>query len=170
MIGCISAIQASLLALGLHNLCRIIRQEQMTFKYQEYIDELMAQGLSMPVLYAPKGMKAYRFVFSGDNTNNHKPVCVQKPSRQLPDNEKFSGYALSCFNSQQKAEQRYSSLCKSFKRVPKVIGDSLCGGFIQNEDGMVTSPNVCSGHFDLYESETCDLSKTFNIIEVLWKN
>ena len=31
-------------------------------------------------------------------------------------------------------------------------------------------PDLASGHFDLYESETCDLSKTFNIIEKLWKN
>lgn len=141
----------------------------MTFKYQKDIDVLLAQGLSMPVLHAPNGMNAYRFVFSSDNANNHKPVCVQNPSRRLPDNEKFSGYALSCFNSQQKAKQRYSSLFKSFKRTPKVIGDSLCGGLIENEDGMVTSSDVSSGHFDLYESETCDLSKTFKMIEKLWK-
>ena len=79
-------------------------------------------------------------------------------------------YALSCFNNQEKAERRYSSLCKSFKRTPKVIGDSLCGGIIENDDGMITLPDLASGHFDLYESETCDLSKTFNIIEKLWKN
>ena len=142
----------------------------MTFKYQEYIDELLAQGLKMPELHFPEGIRAYRFVFSVDNANNHQPVCIQNPSRRLPDNERFSGYALSCFNNQEKAEHRYSSLCKSFKRTPKVIGDSLCGGHLRNEDGMVTSPDVNSGHFDLYESEACDLSKTFNIIEKLWKN
>ena len=142
----------------------------MTFKYQEYIDELLAQGLKMPELHSPDGINAYRFVFSGDNGNNHKPVCIQNPSRRLPDNERFSGYALSCFNNQEKAERRYSSLCKSFKRTPKVIGDSLCGGIIENDDGMITLQDLASGHFDLYESETCDLSKTFNIIEKLWKN
>ena len=49
----------------------------MTFKYQEYIDELLAQGLKMPELHSPDGINAYRFVFSGDNVNNHKPVCIQ---------------------------------------------------------------------------------------------
>lgn len=142
----------------------------MTFKYQEHINKLLAQGLKMPELHTPNGMDAYSYVFSDNNSNNHKPVCIQNPSRRLPDNEKFSGYALSCFNSKEKAERRYSSLCKSFKRTPKVIGDSLCEGHIENEDGMVTTPDVDSGHFDLYESETCDLSSTFNIIEKLWKN
>ena len=92
----------------------------MTFKYQEHINKQLAQGLKMPELHTPNGMDAYRNVFSDNNSNNHKPVCIQNPSRRLPDNEKFSGYALSCFNSKEKAERRYSSLCKSFKRTPEI--------------------------------------------------
>lgn len=141
----------------------------MLYKYQEYINKLLADGYVMPEVYAPNSMDAFRYVFSDNNPNNHKPVCIQNPSRRLPDNEKFSGYALSCFNSQQNAEKRYATLCKSFKRTPKAIGDSLSGGSLRNEDGMVTKPDTNSGHFDLYESTTCDLSKTFKIIEQLWK-
>lgn len=139
----------------------------MRYKYQEYIDKLLADGYVMPEVHAPNGMDAFRYVFSDDNPNNHKPVCIQNPSRRLPDNERFSGYALSCFNSQHNAEKRYAALCKSFKRTPKAIGDSLSGGSLRNEDGMVTKPDPNSGHFDLYESTTCDLSKTFKIIEQL---
>lgn len=141
----------------------------MIYKYQEYIGRLLAKGYIMPEVHAPNGMDAYRYAFSTDNPNNHKPVCIQNPSRQLPDSEKFSGYALSCFNSKQKAEQRYAALCRSFKRTPKAIGDSLSGGTLRNEDGMVTKPDNSSGHFDLYESTTCNLSETFKIIEQLWK-
>lgn len=141
----------------------------MLFKYQEFIDQLLAEGYVMPDVHAPKGMAAFRYVFSNCNLNNHKPVCIQKPSRRLPDNNKFSGYALSCFNSQRNAEKRYAALCKSFKKTPKVIGDSLSSGSLRDEDGMETTPDTNSGHFDLYESTICDLSKTFKIIEQLWR-
>lgn len=141
----------------------------MTYKYQEYIDKLLSEGYIMPEVHAPNGMKAFRYVFSENNSNNHKPVCIQKPSRILPDNEKFSGYALSCFDSKPNADRRYAALCRSFKRTPKIIGDALCAGTLKNIDGMVTTPDTRSGHFDLYESTICDLSKTFKIIEQLWK-
>lgn len=141
----------------------------MDFKYQTYINRLLEEGYTMPKLHEPNGMDAYRYFFANGNVNNHKPVCIQNPTRRLPDNEKFSGYALSCFDNQQKAEQRDAALCKSFKKVPKAIGDSLCGGKLENSDGMITSPDSHSGHFDLYEFTSCDLSKTFNTIEQLWK-
>lgn len=142
----------------------------MTFKYQEFIDRLIAEGCIMPKLYNPNGMKAYRFVFAGNNAKNHKPILIQRPLRILPDNEKTSGYALSCFDDRQKARLRYSALCKSFKGTHKTIGDSLCGGVLENADGMVTKPDSHSGHFDLYESMSCDLSNSFKIVELLWKS
>lgn len=142
----------------------------MRFKYQAYIDRLIAEGYAMPQLKDPNGMEAYRYAFSKANPNNHKPVCVQNPARVLPDNERFSGYALSCFNSRERAEARYSALCKSFKRTPKVIGDALYRGEISNADGMVTEADAKSGHFDLYESVAADLSKTFLFEKLLWNS
>lgn len=141
----------------------------MKFKYQTAIDELLAQGLSLPELFAPNGLHAYRFVFESSHERNNKPVCVQNPKRVLPNNVRLSGYALSCFNNQGKAEQRYRDLCESFPRTPLTIGDSLSGGELHNEDGMITAPDVNTGHFDLYESEVCDLNKSFKLIERLWR-
>lgn len=141
----------------------------MTFKYQKYIDDVIAEGYTMPELHQPNGMDAYRFAFADDNPNNHKPVLIQNPSRKLPGSERLSGYALSCFDNQRKAERRYASLCKSFKRTPKAIGDSLWSGTLHNDDGMVTSADSTSGHFDLYESASCNLTRTFKVIEMLWK-
>lgn len=141
----------------------------MIYKYQQQIDKLLAEGLTMPTVYAPNNMEAFRYVFSTDNPNNHKPVCIQNPSRRLPNREKLSGYALSCFNSQQNAEKKYAALCKSFRQTPKTIGDSLSYGRLKDTDGMITKPDSASGHFDLYESASCDLSKTFHITKQLWK-
>lgn len=141
----------------------------MRYKYQKAIDDLLAQGLTMPELIEPNDLAAFRFVFEAQNERNNKPVCVQNPKRTLPNNAKFSGYALSCFNDMAKAEQRYWDLCESFPRTPITIGDSLSGGELHNEDGMITSPERNTGRFDLYESETCDLNKSFKLIERLWR-
>lgn len=59
----------------------------MTFKYQEQIDRLLSVGYTMPTLHKPNGKDGYRYVFADDNANNHKPVCIQNPSRRLPDNK-----------------------------------------------------------------------------------
>ena len=148
----------------------VANNTRMTFKYQEQLDKLLSEGYTMPHLHEPNGMNGYRYVFVNGSDNNHKPVCIQNPSRRLPNNEKFSGYALSCFDSQQNAEKRYAALCKSFKRTPKTIGDALSGGQLENQDGLVTTPDKISGHFDLYEYASCDLNKIFKIIETLWKS
>lgn len=141
----------------------------MTFKYQEQISRLIAAGCELPRLKQPGEMEAFRFVFSGSSLLNHKPVCIQNPARRLPGNLKISGYALSCFDSRAHAERRYAALCKSFKNAPKALGDALCGGILRDEDGMVTEVEADTGHFDLYESEACDLGKTLKIIVRLWK-
>ena len=144
-------------------------QAMVRFKYQEYIDKLLSEGYSLPEMHLPEGMEAFRFVHSYATPNNHKPVCIQNPARVLPDNQKLSGYALSCFDGREKAKERYAALCKSFKRAPKTIGDALSGGNLNDSDGWVTKPDNRSGHFDLYESLQCDLTKTFKTIEILWK-
>ncbi len=141
----------------------------MKYKYQEQISRLIAEGCVLPGLRQPGGMAAFRFVFSGSHPFNHKPVCIQNPGRRLPGSLKLSGYALSCFDSRSHAERRYEALCKSFKNAPKVIGDTLCGGTLRDEDGMVTEVEADTGHFDLYESEVCDLNKTLKTIVRLWK-
>lgn len=138
----------------------------MRYKYQEFIDKLAVEGFDMPQVYSPEMKDSYRFVFSNQPEKNHLPVCVSNPKRILPGPIKTSGYALSCFGTQAKAENRYKALSSSFKRISSAIGDSLANGCITNEDGMITSEDKTS-HFDLYEFENCNLNKTFNITKSL---
>lgn len=126
-------------------------------------------GCALPPLFAPGGMSAFRFVSRLGGENNHKPVCIQNPARRLPNAQRTSGYALSCFDSEANAVRRYSGLLRSFRNTPKTVGDALCSGVLSNEDGMVTAVARDSGHFDLYESVSCDLSKTFKIVKTLWR-
>jgi hypothetical protein len=46
------------------------------------------------------------------------------------------------------------------------IGNSLAEGVLTNDDGKNTAPSN-NGHFDFYEYEGCDLSKSFQITKQL---
>jgi len=137
-----------------------------SFKYKSEIRTLLDMGLEMPLLTNPKKIPAYRFVFSTSNINNHKPAYIQKPQRIITDRDKkrlnTSGYALSCFDKEANAIQKYESLKKNIKNIHRAIGDSLSKGVLDINDGMVTKINN-EGHFDLYEFAKCNLSSKFVI-------
>lgn len=140
------------------------------FKYQKQIDELLAKGCQLPELFAPNNMHACRFAFFEDGHQNHVPQYMSNPKRMLQDINKnkanTSLLALSCFTTSEKAETFYTNLRKAFKNISTSIGDSLSEGKLTNEDGLKTSTGN-NGHFDFYEYETCDLSKTFLITKYL---
>ena len=137
------------------------------FKYQQQIDGLIKSGLTLPELFSPNGLTAFRFAFKDDKEKNHLPVSVINPSRVLPDDLKFSGYALSCYDDEQKAVFRYKNLCKLNKKMRLTLGDSLCYGKLENNDGLISEIETFSRHFDFYEYANCDLSKTFTIKRIL---
>lgn len=145
-------------------------KEHKKFKYQEQLDELLAMGCQLPILYAPNDRKACRFAFSGVGHQNHIPQYMSNPRRMLQDISKgkqtTSLLALSCFATSEQAESFYGNLRKTFKNISKSIGDTLTEGTLTNEDGKNTadSPN---GHFDFYEYIGCDLNKTFRITKEL---
>lgn len=142
----------------------------MVFKYQSEIDILVYEGVKLPSLSAPKNKNAYRYVFSEENSNNHKPVYIQKPQRVISDTDKkrlsTSGYALSCFEQKDKAIQKYNALKANIRNIALTMGDALCNGILNEEDGLVTQANDDT-HFDLYEYCDCDLSSKFKVIKVL---
>jgi hypothetical protein len=111
------------------------------------------------MLYKPEGIDAYRFASQHNIENNHKPVSIQNPNRTLPEYLKMSGYALSCFNEEEKAIKRYNELKHTFKHICATMGDAIYGGKLFNEDGLITEVDRKSGHYDLYEYEECDLNK-----------
>lgn len=124
---------------------------------------LLEQGETLPTLTAPDMQKAYRFVFSNTPERNHLPACILKPSRTLPAGMRTSGYALSCFTDEDKAEARYQALHKTFKLISKTIGDSLAEGTLLGEHGMMSAPDELSTHFDFYEYASFDASLVFTL-------
>lgn len=139
----------------------------MNLKYKKQIDELVRQGENLPVLYSPKAQDAYRFVFATEPERNHKPVCIANPRRILPPGIKTSGYALSCFENEEKAELRYRILNKTFKLISKTIGDSIAEGILNKDDGLVTQSDIQTAHFDLYEFSEFDANRAFTLKRTL---
>ena len=143
---------------------------EVKFKYQKQIDELLAIGCQLPELFAPNNLQACRFAFSEEGYTNHIPQYMSNPKRLLQDMGKgkanISLLSLSCFTTADKAETFYTNLRKAFKNIQYSIGDSLSEGCLTNEDGRMTS-TAANGHFDFYEYETCDLNKSFQITKIL---
>lgn len=144
----------------------MVKQEKL-FKYQFHIDRLLAEGYIMPNVTEANEKHAFRFVFSQSNERNHIPVCIQNPKRQLPDNLKLTGYSLSCFADDEKAENKYHALQKSFRLISSTIGDSLANGTLTSNDGMITEEDEHTSHFDLFEYTSCNLNDSFTIKKAL---
>lgn len=142
----------------------------MEFKYKDDLNSLVGQGYKMPPLYDIELKEAYRFVFEKDIDKNHIPPYKLQPNRlkqQIKkENVKTSGFALSNFESEEKAVAFYDYLCRVCRNVRKQIGDSLSYGVLDSTDGKITDVDA-KGHFDLYEFYTCDLSTKFNIVRPL---
>lgn len=139
-------------------------------KYQSEIDILIDKGAKRPLLSVPENKYAYRYVFSEGSHNNHKPVYIQSPQRVISDMDKnrlsTSGYALSCFEQEDRAVQKYNELRASHRKIALTMGDALCSGTLNGNDGLITVANH-ETHFDLYEYQECDLSITFEITKKL---
>lgn len=142
----------------------------MRLKYQVEIDHYVDQGAELPALHVITDKEAFRYVFANSTQQNNIPPHKLHPNR-LEQQIKMgkvdlSGFALSNLETEEQAIAFYKFLHKICKNARKQIGDSLSYGVLTKKDGLITSTDV-NGHFDLYESDTCDLNQTFKIVKSL---
>jgi hypothetical protein len=140
----------------------------LEFKYQTELNRLFENKLELPPLDVPQNKLAYRYVFDYEHPNNHKPIYIQNPKRKLSHADKdmltTSGYALSCFEEEKLAVQKFKNLKNTHKNIGSSIGNALCIGFLDEKDGLITETNKNNDtHFDLYEYVECDLNSKFDI-------
>jgi hypothetical protein len=137
------------------------------FKYQIELNRLFENGQELPSLDVPQSKLVYRYVFDYEHPNNHKPIYIQNPKRRQSHADKdrltTSGYALSCYEEEELAVQKFNSLKKTCKNIGNAIGNALCSGILDNKDGLITDPNKKTTHFDLYEYHECNLGSKFEI-------
>lgn len=137
------------------------------FKYKTEIENFISLGIALPMLDEPNDKVAYRYIFKDNPQKNHIPAFIKKPQRALTEiensNPSTSGYALSCYEREDKAKEQFAKLEANFKKIRKSIGDSLSSGTLTNADGLISIADASSTHFDLYEFCECDLNRTFKL-------
>ena len=111
---------------------------------------------------------AYRFVHDTiEDERNFQPPAKLNPSRRFKDDEECcAAHALSMFSTEAKAAAFFADLRKVHKNIHKTIGGSIAEGRLDGSDGLSTAPDE-SGHFDLFQADGVDFSKSFSIIQVL---
>jgi len=120
-----------------------------------------------PTEAIPKELQAYRFIYEKiDDDRNFKPVYIKKPQRfnDKSDVDKCSGFGISLYKSEEHAIKKYTILANVVQNIGKTIGTHLAKGQILNDFGVVT-PIDDEGHFDLHESDTCNLHNNFTVIK-----
>jgi hypothetical protein len=123
-----------------------------------------------PNHYKPKKMTVYRWVFANiDDEQNFMPVFYRNPKKYFgkTDAEKCNGLALSLFESQAHAEERFYDLQDGMgRKAYKVLGTHIATADIDVEDGVNDEPNA-SGHFNHHPVKEHQYKKRFNIISKL---
>ena len=99
-----------------------------------------------------------------DHPDNFRPPAAIKPSRTWgDDDERCEAFALSLFETAEALVVEMAALEKNFKQLRKRIGNHIATGNIETTDGVMSTPDQ-KGHFNLHESETCQLESKFNWI------
>lgn len=129
--------------------------------------EIGIANICPPVECVPTEIQAFRFTYESiADERNFQPVSIKQPKRfnDKSDLEKCSGFGISLFQTEEFAINRYNKLKKTSPQIEKTIGSYLATGKINNNDGVITPINE-SGHFDLHESDICNLHDRFSIIK-----
>jgi hypothetical protein len=112
--------------------------------------------------------EAFRFVHDAiTDPRNFIPPAKLNPARRFKDDEECcSAHALSMFISLPQAVTFFSGLRRRYPNIQKALGSNVAQGPLAETDGLATKPDQ-RGHFDLFESESADLPKTFRIVQSL---
>jgi len=114
-----------------------------------------------------KEIQAYRFTHEIiTDERNFMPVYLKNPKRfnDKSDLDKCSGFAISLYQSEEQAITKYNNLRNIVQNISKTIGTHLAQGNIIKDHGVIT-PIDQEGHFDLHESEECNLHNEFVILK-----
>ena len=80
-------------------------------KYQEYTNKI---SNCPPISYKELDARVFRWVFPECDDSSFTPVLVIDPARQLGDDDKTcEGYALSMFEQEKGAYQKFKKLVKN---------------------------------------------------------
>ena len=129
--------------------------------------EIGIAELCPPIECISTEMQAFRFTYELiEDKRNFEPVYIKQPRRfnDKSDAEKCSAFGISLFQSEDQALTKYNALQNNIRNIGKAIGTHLAKGKIDYDCGIIT-PIDEEGHFDLHESNTCNLHNDFIVIK-----
>lgn len=140
-------------------------------KYAEYLDKY---ANCPPRTCNTYNKSLFRWLNEADNhPDNFKPILLIDPSRTFPNDDIYcSGYALSMFDTEEGAFNKYKKLVGDKVKLGKRLGTIIGEIAIAPIDGVGTIPELDNyEHLDFYEFEGVDLSrKITNFVEIFDKN
>jgi hypothetical protein len=139
-------------------------------KYQEFID---LYPNCPPNTYKEVTITAFRWAFTECDADSFKPVLVINPKRQLnSDDLKCMGYALSMFETEKGAFERYKKLVHARPILKETYGTVIAELNISINDGLASVLRQDKyTHFSFHEYEGVDLSeKIINIAQIFEEN
>ena len=137
-----------------------------TFKYASQVSHLTN---CPPTSATSLQRQAFRFVHSDSSMSNKSflPRALLLPGRKLKGEQRCcESYALSMFDTEEKARAKFLKLSESNQLIKQHLGDQLAKGSVDPADGLSTKSNS-EGHFSFFEFSGVDLSGKFNSIGAL---
>ncbi len=142
----------------------------MKFKYQALTHKLVD---CPPTIYEGKKGAFYRWVFTECGEESFTPVLIINPQRQF-DNDDLTceGYALSMFEQEQGAFQKYKNLVSKKPQLKKVFGTMIAHLNLSDDEGVCSEYEINNySHFNFHEHEGTDLTKkVITIVPIFDKN
>lgn len=81
-----------------------------------------------------------------------------------PVNDECIGYALSLFDSLEKAKARLEALRLQHPRILKKVGNSIAEGTLDSSHGVAAHHCHKSGHFSFFEAADVELFQSFAVV------
>ena len=131
----------------------------MPFKYQSQIDQFNNCDLSS---FSGQDRQAFRWVFADiQDQRNFLPRFLLNDTAVR---DKCIGWALSFFETQEKAKNRLLRLTRNKENLFKKLGTHIATGQLATVDGI---SDACDelGHFSHFEYENINLNPRFTIVE-----
>lgn len=122
----------------------------MALLYAAYLARCPDQPCPCTERCQPRDQKAFRFMHNPASEKDFVPPAMM-PGVQVKATDKCGRFALSFFESLERAQRRYRLLAERLDAVSR-YGDQIGEIDLTKKDGLMTLPDK-HGHMDLYQEE-----------------
>lgn len=136
--------------------------------YADDIINIVPPAQCPPANATDTGRTCFRYVFIPMNGESFIPVGKKNPRRMHGKDSEIvcSMLALSMFDTDKQARDRYKFIKKSISNIGKCLGTHLATGTLQDGDGLST-PSQVNGHFDFHPGKGLVVHSRFAVVGII---